>query len=191
VQGTSIAHQGRIDAARLYGQAFHLLMVGAGLRELTWAPKAYMWHKGALADTSASLNDVLSASESEPAVDGAPVGWAAFGQHIDDSAEVASSMRVVSYIIASIQNKEYGCKMVNWKKVLGYTVTVWSHRCGDAYSAVTMSCFPVIEAAIRKHITDKGAMLVRPKHPYASNITAILGPGTVCLKQDRHRAYGI
>jgi hypothetical protein len=70
-------------------------------------------------------------------------------------------MRVVDYIMASIQ-KEYGCTMVNWTKVLGYTVEVTDY---DNYSTVSMSCYPVVEAAVRKHITDRGGVLVRPKHP--------------------------
>ena len=86
-----VAHQGRIDSARLFGQAFHKLMIAAGLRELVYAPKAYMWHAGPLAGSSASLNDILSACEDMPAIDGAPPGWACFGQHVDDSAGVASS----------------------------------------------------------------------------------------------------
>jgi hypothetical protein len=82
-------------------------------------------------------------------------------------------MRVVDYIMASIQ-KEYGCTMVNWTKVLGYTIEVKDY---DDYSTVSMSWYPVVEAAVRKHITDRGGVLVQPKHPYATNIKSVLGPG--------------
>ena len=148
-------------------------MIAAGLRELVYAPKAYMWHAGPLAGSSASLNDILSACEDMPAIDGAPPGWACFGQHVDDSAGVASSQSVIQYIMGAIQ-VTYSCKMTRWDKVLGYTVTVHDY---EDFSTATLSCKPIIEAAINRHIRSKGEPVLTHKNPYPSDLKTRLSKG--------------
>jgi hypothetical protein len=167
-----VAHQGRIDSARLCGQNVHKLLVAVGCRTLIWAPKVYLFHSGALALTSASLSEVLEAAELEPATKGAPAGWAIFGQHVDDHTGLATSQPVIDYLLGAFQ-VEYACKCTNWKKVLGFTVTVCDF---ESYSTVSISCMPVVEAAVRTHILAKGELLVNLKHPYSMAIKSI-GPG--------------
>ena len=168
-----VAHQGRIDSARLFGQAFHKLMIAAGLRELVYAPKAYMWHAGPLTASSASLGDILTACEGLPAVEGAPSGWACFGQHVDDSAGVASSQSVVDYLMGAIQ-VTYSCKMTRWDKVLGYTVTINDY---EHFSTATISCKPILEAAINRHLRSKGEAVLAHKNPYPSDLKTRLSKG--------------
>ena len=49
-----VALQGRVDAARLFGQRLEQILFKLGARRSTWDPKAYFFHFGPLTDTSAN-----------------------------------------------------------------------------------------------------------------------------------------
>ena len=46
-----VALQGRVDAARLFGQRLEQILFKLGARRSTWDPKAYFFHFGPLTDT--------------------------------------------------------------------------------------------------------------------------------------------
>ena len=61
-----VALQGRVDAARLFGDRLEQIIFKLGGKRSTWDPKVYIFHFGPLTDTSASLADVLEACAKEP-----------------------------------------------------------------------------------------------------------------------------
>ena len=89
-----VALQGRVDAARLFGQRLEQILFKLGARRSTWDPKAYFFHFGPLTDTAATLDEVLAACQKvEKGNDknGCPNGWAVLAVHVDDCPGIASS----------------------------------------------------------------------------------------------------
>ena len=135
-----VALQGRVDAARLFGQRLEQILFKLGARRSTWDPKAYFFHFGPLTDTAATLDEVLAAcAKVEKGNDkhGRPNGWAVLAVHVDDCPGIASSERMINYIKAGIET-QYKVTHAPWKKVLGF-----KFECTD--TTVTMSAEHTIE----------------------------------------------
>ena len=66
--------------------------------------------------------------------------------HVDDCPGVASSQKMVDFIIGGIQ-VQYECTFGRWKKVLGFRFDV-----NDKKGTVTMSCETVIEEMAEKFL---------------------------------------
>ena len=56
-----VALQGRVDAARLFGDRLEQIIFKLGGTRSTWDPKVYLFHFGPLVNTSATLGEVLAA----------------------------------------------------------------------------------------------------------------------------------
>ena len=56
-----VALQGRVDAARLFGDRLEQIIFKLGGTRSTWDPKVYLFHFGPLVNTSATLGEVLTA----------------------------------------------------------------------------------------------------------------------------------
>ena len=135
-----VALQGRVDAARLFGQRLEQILFKLGARRSTWDPKAYFFHFGPLTDTAATLDEVLAAcAKVEKGNDkhGRPNGWAVLAVHVDDCPGIASSDRMINYIKAGIET-QYKVTHAPWKKVLGF-----KFECTE--TTVTMSAEHSIE----------------------------------------------
>jgi hypothetical protein len=120
-----VALQGRVDAARLFGDRLEQIIFKLGGTRSTWDPKVYLFHFGPLVNTSATLGEVLTACKASEHMDdknGAPIGWAALAVHVDDCPGVGSSDRIIDYIKAGIM-VQYECVHGPWKKVLGFKFT--------------------------------------------------------------------
>ena len=121
-----VALQGRVDAARLFGDRLEQIIFKLGGKRSTWDPKVYIFHFGPLTDTSASLGDVLEACAKEPTSttsSGAPYGWATMAVHVDDCPGIGSNSRIIEYIKSGIM-VQYECTHGQWKKVLGFNFNV-------------------------------------------------------------------
>ena len=132
--------QGRVDAARLFGQRLEQILFKLGARRSTWDAKAYFFHFGPLTDTAATLDEVLAAcAKVEKGNDkhGRPNGWAVLAVHVDDCPGIASSDRMINYIKAGIET-QYKVTHAPWKKVLGF-----KFECTE--TTVTMSAEHSIE----------------------------------------------
>ena len=135
-----VALQGRIDAARLFGDRLEQIIIKLGGKRSTWDPKVYIFHFGPLTDTSASLDEVLAACNKEPNgtdKNGAPFGWATMAVHVDDCPGIASGERIINYIKEGIK-VQYECTHGPWQKVLGFVFTVGN-------GTVSMSALHTIE----------------------------------------------
>ena len=70
-----VALQGRVDAARLFGDRLEQIVFELGGTRSTWDPKAYCFDFSPLVNTSATLGEVLeSCKKMESANNGAPSG---------------------------------------------------------------------------------------------------------------------
>ena len=121
-----VALQGRVDAARLFGDRLEQIIFKLGGKRSTWDPKVYIFQFGPLVDTSASLDQVLDACAKEPKgsdKNGAPFGWVTMAVHVDDCPGVGSSARIIDYIKSGIM-VQYECTHGPWKKVLGFNFTI-------------------------------------------------------------------
>ena len=117
-----VALQGRVDAARLFGDRLEQIIFKLGGKRSTWDPKVYIFHFGPLIGTSATLGDVLAACKKvshKNDNNGAPNGWAAIAVHVDDCPGIGSSDRIIEYIKAGIMT-QYECTHGPWQKVLGF-----------------------------------------------------------------------
>ena len=136
-----VALQGRVDAARLFGDRLEQIIFKLGGKRSTWDPKVYTFHFGPLTNTSASLGEVLAACAKEPTgttTNGAPYGWATMAVHVDDCPGVGSNDRIIDYIKKGIM-VQYECTHGPWKKVLGFNFNVTS-------TSVSMSAEHTIES---------------------------------------------
>ena len=121
-----VALQGRVDAARLFGDRLEQIIFKLGGKRSTWDPKVYIFHFGPLTDTSASLDQVLDACAKDTkgtTKNGAPFGWATMAVHVDDCPGIGSSSRIIDYIKAGIM-VQYECTHGPWKKVLGFNFNI-------------------------------------------------------------------
>ena len=117
-----VALQGRVDAARLFGDRLEQILIKLGGKRSTWDPKVYIFHFGPLVDTSATLGEVITACNDNPNgtdKNGAPFGWATMAVHVDDCPGCASNDRIINYIKSGIAT-QYECTHGTWKKVLGF-----------------------------------------------------------------------
>ena len=143
-----VALQGRVDAARLFGDRLEQIIFKLGGKRSTWDPKVYIFHFGPLVDTSASLDEVLSACAKDPKgtdKNGAPHGWATLAVHVDDCPGIGSSTRIIEYIKSGIM-VQYECTHGPWKKVLGFNFTITD-------TSVSMSAEHTIESMYNTYLT--------------------------------------
>ena len=142
-----VALQGRVDAARLFGDRLEQIIFKLGGKRSTWDPKVYIFHFGPLIDTSASLKQVLDACAKSPKgtdKNGAPHGWATMAVHVDDCPGVGSSSRIIDYIKSGIM-VQYECTHGPWKKVLGFNFNITN-------DSVSMSAEHTIEAMYNTYL---------------------------------------
>ena len=145
-----VALQGRVDAARLFGDRLEQIIFKLGGKRSTWDPKVYIFHFGPLVDSSASLDKVLEACSKKPNgtdKNGAPYGWATLAVHVDDCPGVGSSTRIIDYIKAGIM-VQYECTHGPWKKVLGFNFTITSN-------SVSMSAAHTIESMYNTYLAHR------------------------------------
>ena len=144
-----VALQGRVDAARLFGDRLEQIVFELGGTRSTWDPKAYCFDFSPLVNTSATLGEVLESCKKMESANndkGRPIGWAAMCVHVDDCPGVSSSDRLTEYIKAGIM-VQYECKHGLWKKVLGFKFT-----CTD--DSVTMSAEHTIETMYNTYLVN-------------------------------------
>ena len=144
-----VALQGRVDAARLFGDRLEQIIFALGGKRSTWDPKCYLFDFSPLVSTSATLGEVLQSCKKMESADndkGRPIGWAAMCVHVDDCPGVSSSDRLTDYIKAGIM-VQYECKHGPWKKVLGFKFT-----CTD--DSVTMSAEHTIETMYNTYLVN-------------------------------------
>ena len=98
------AHQGPIDSARLFSKKFgKTLKQRLGCYQALWDPELWLFHHGPPAISAADLPSILAMSAEMPVTNGAPVGWAAFGRHVDDGMGIASSAAVIEFILSQLR----------------------------------------------------------------------------------------
>ena len=144
-----VALQGRVDAARLFGDRLEQIVFELGGARSTWDPKLYYFDFSPLVNTSATLGEVLKSCKKMGSANnekGRPFGWAAMCVHVDDCPGVSSSDRLTDYIKAGIM-VQYECKHGPWKKVLGFKFT-----CTD--DSVTMSAEHTIESMYNTYLVN-------------------------------------
>ena len=144
-----VALQGRVDAARLFGDRLEQIIFALGGRRSTWDPKCYLFDFSPLVSTSATLGEVLQSCKKMESADnekGRPIGWAAMCVHVDDCPGVSSSDRLTEYIKAGIM-VQYECKHGPWKKVLGFKFTCTN-------DSVTMSAEHTIETMYNTYLIN-------------------------------------
>ena len=151
-----VSLQGRIDAARLFSGAFEKLLVKCGCRVLTWDPRCYVLHTGPLAGTAEDLEKVLVACKDKPNVNGVPVGFFAFGMHVDDGIGVASSIKMVEYVSHACL-VAYVLDYSGWQKVLGFKADI-----DDDMGTVTLSAPAVIQALADRFLKEDVKLV--PQH---------------------------
>jgi hypothetical protein len=160
------AHQGRIDSARLFSTKFgRTCAKRAGMRRYLWDPQLWDFHRGPLATTSDDLEKVLASVTDQPGSADAPNGWAVFGRHVDDGLGISSSLTLTEYLMNALRS-EWTIKLSRSTKVIGY-----AFECNDADRTVTVSCLPVIAAAVKAHTSDKSTF--KPRHPYSMGIASV------------------
>jgi hypothetical protein len=96
-----VALQGRVDAARLFGDRLEQIIFALGGKRSTWD----LFDFSPLVSTSATLGEVLQSCKKMESADnekGRPIGWAAMCVHVDDCPGVSSSDRLTDYIKAGI-----------------------------------------------------------------------------------------
>jgi hypothetical protein len=83
--------QGRIDATAGFDRALHKILVNdCGMTPLLWDSKVYIFNTTKYVGTAASLHDIISeatrvvAENDDSSPQQVPIGWAWFGQHVDD-----------------------------------------------------------------------------------------------------------
>lgn len=92
-----------IDSANLFGAGFTFDCIQeAGCYRATWDNELWLLHKGLPASTEGDLIKILAACRDQPPVAGAPVGWLAFGRHVDDGAGVDSSDALVEWLRSQV-----------------------------------------------------------------------------------------
>ena len=128
-------------------------------------PQLWGFHRGPLAATSDDLEKVLASVADQPGSADAPNGWAVLGRHVDDGVGISSSQPVTVYLMNALRT-EWAIKLSRWKKVIGY-----AFECNEADRTVTVSCLPVIAAAVKVHTHDKSTF--KPRHPYSMGITSV------------------
>ena len=142
-----VALQGRVDAARLFGDRLEQIIFKLGGKRSTWDPKVYIFHFGPHTDTSASLDQVLDACAKNvngTTKNGAPHGWATMAVHVDDCPGVGSSPRIIDYIKSGIM-VQYECTHGPWKKVLGFNFNITN-------DSVSMSAEHTVEAMYNTYL---------------------------------------
>ena len=112
----NVGMQGRIDAAKLTNDNFYKLVKKCSFTRMLSDPQCYLYFNHPLANTDASLIDILNAIVAlKPTDDSppghAPIGFAVCGLHVDDgfgdACDVAQSLdhatnRVVQYLTVGL-----------------------------------------------------------------------------------------
>jgi len=166
----NVGMQGRIDAAKLTNDNFYKLVKKCSFTRMLSDPQCYLYFNHPLANTDASLIDILNAIVAlKPTDDSppghAPIGFAVCGLHVDDgfgdACDVAQSLdhatnRVVQYLTVGLM-AEYVVKLGGWKKQLGFLLT-----CHDDLKMVEMSAPGQLADLCDKLLT--GVSIYQPKH---------------------------
>ena len=170
----NVAMQGRIDATLLFNtKLFDLLVLKAGLTRLMWDKQVAIYHVGPLANTSASLSEVLMAikTATDTAVGEPPIGYAMLGWHVDDALGLACSVgwthdrnthRVIQYIKGTIEVL-YATTLTGWhgNKSLGFLLEL-----DEENERVTMSARDTLEQLGKDLL--KGVVRISPKHAWST-----------------------
>ena len=162
------AHQGRIDSARLFGQEFGASCLKIGCYRSTWDNELWLKHNGPKIDSPQDLEKVIAMTANMPAGKGEPLGFIAFGRHVDDGMGIATSQALIDWVVAGLERDGWTLKVSGWEKMLGYTCNI---RDEPTTSTVTISCYPYLENLARVHFETE--TVVKPKHPYPTNILQI------------------
>ena len=159
------AHQGQIDSARLFGQEFSASCLRAGCYRATWDNELWLFHHGPQVQKAGDLAKIIAMSADMPAVDGAPVGFAAFGRHVDDGMGIATSAAVVVYLQTKLQEDGWTLTISGWEKTLGYTCEI---KQSPDSCMVTLHCLPYLQRLKQVHLESE--TVLQPKLPYPSTI---------------------
>ena len=150
------------------------------------------YHVGPLANSDASLSDILLAIKDAKDSDSQqpPVGYAIIGWHVDDGMGVActvgwpldvGSNRVVQYIKGAIAIT-YAVTLTGWhgQKALGFTITLCEKE-----RSVTLSALDAIQQLAKELLKD--CVTISPKHIWTKDFFDI-PPGVVPAEGDPSRA---
>ena len=166
----SVGLQGGIDATRIFDDRFVKLVERVQFVSSLWDKKLRMYCNLPKQDRDLTLSEKIklasSLPDSEPQQP--PVGWAAFGQWVDDGIGVATGHadptqnRIVQYLIGGIQT-EYACKYTGWKQCIGFEIA-----CNDAEKTVTLTANNLLASTAEKVL--KGTLTCAPKHIMSESI---------------------
>ena len=166
--------QGRIDSCNVFGtKRDDILLSIPGMRRAPYDPSTFIYHVGPLANTSASLTDIVAkyvdkslpniaaftlekGSQEIPAQP--PHGWAMLGTHVDDLPGIATSEEVVRYICLHI-HKFYGMKCVGWERANTLGALIQHDR---KKRTVSMTADRLIDKLVEEHLS--GEVIIQPKH---------------------------
>ena len=186
-----VGMQGRIDAMSMHAARWVRVYIARGCKRHSVDQRQFIYEHGYFVGTDAPLEDVLTGIQN--AMEGTsdeelirtepkrprpttaqlddsppghkPIGWCTFGVHVDDGFGVASSNRVINYIVDGMRT-EYEMVVGPWVKPVGFSV-IW----GPDKLSIGFECAAVISNAVREHCGDE--ITISPKHPYPMNIAKL------------------
>ena len=94
-----------------------------------------------------------------PSMNGAPVGWVAFGRHVDDGMGIASSAAVVNFILDQLRS-DWTITSSGWDKLLGYSCVLTED---DDSCVIQLHCLPYLKQLAAAHTA--GESVYNPKLP--------------------------
>ena len=162
--------QGRIDATRLFDERIVRLFRSVGFVPSLWDKKLFTYENLPKSDHDLTLTEKLELASTLPdsGPQQPPVGWATFGQHVDDGIGVATGLsdpktnRIVQYLLGGIQ-VEYACKYTGWKQCVGFELI-----CNDSEQTVTLTASNLLASTAEKALA--GMPTHAPKHVMSETI---------------------
>ena len=162
--------QGRIDATKLFDDRVVRLFLAVDFMPSLWDKKLFTYENLPKSDVDLTLTQKIDLASTLPdsGPQQPPVGWATFGQHVDDGIGVATGLpnpktnRIVQYLLGGIQ-VEYACKYTGWKQCVGFEIS-----CNDAEQTVTLTANNLLASTAEKVLA--GTPTHSPKHIMSETI---------------------
>jgi hypothetical protein len=187
--------QGRIDATAGFDRALHKILVEeCGMTPLLWDSKVYIFNTTKYVGTATPLHDIIEEATRVVADGGdsgpqqVPIGWAWFGQHVDDLQTLATGLqcretnRILLFVRGTIAST-YACKYTGWhgNKCLGFGMTLC-----DKDKTVAINALGALQA-IRARLFSKADFKTTPRHIVTEAVYE-KDPGDVPAEGDPLRA---
>ena len=164
--------QGRIDATAGFDRRLMSIMTkSAHFTPLMWDAKVLEYHITEHAGTTATLRKIVEegnaivAENRDSKPQQPPLGWAVFGQHVDDAMALATGKlnrkenRIFNFVVGEIA-VVYACKLTGWhgNKMLGFDLVL-----DDKLATVTVTAQGALET-IREKLFTKDCFKTTPRH---------------------------